>query len=296
LIGAIPRILTEEKIPARRDHLPMTAKTRVYRRRPSQAERSDPHVLYERAVQHVGAEIDFIDETFSALRGRRAERLREDFCGTANTSCEWVRRRSGNQAWGVDLDPAVLDWSRTHKIPKLTPRQRQRLRLLNVDVLRVRIEPADVVLAMNFSYWVFRDRGTMKRYFRKVRAGLAADGIFFLDAFGGYEACQELEESTVHSGFTYIWDQTRFNPINSDITCHIHFKFRDGSRQEKAFTYHWRLWTLPELTELLEECGFKATVYWEGTDKNGDGDGNFTPATMGEADAGWIAYIVAENQ
>ncbi len=274
----------------------MTTKTHSRRKRPSQAERTDRHVLYENAVQHVAAEIDFIDETFSTLRGRRALRLREDFCGTANTACEWVRRRTANLAWGVDLDPAVLDWSRSHKIPQLTPRQQQRLRLMNVDVLRVRIEPVDVVLAMNFSYWVFRDRPTMKRYFRKVRDGLTADGIFFLDAFGGYEACQELEESTVHRGFTYVWDQSSFNPINSDITCHIHFKFRDGSRMDKAFTYHWRLWTLPELTEMLDECGFKASVYWEGTDRNGEGDGNFTPATVGEADAGWIAYIVAEKQ
>ena len=295
-MAPFPNILTEEKIPACRDLMSMTAKTRRIRRRSSQAARSDRHVLYESAVQHVAAEIDFIDETFSTLRGRRAERLREDFCGTANTACEWVRRRGANLAWGVDLDPAVLDWSRAHKVTQLTPRQRQRLRLLNVDVLRVRMEPVDVVLAMNFSYWVFRDRGTMKRYFRKVRTGLAADGIFFLDAFGGYEACQELEESTVHDGFTYIWDQVSFNPINSDLTCHIHFKFRDGSRLDKAFTYHWRLWTLPELTELLEECGFKAAVYWEGTDKNGDGDGKFTPTTVGEADAGWIAYIVAEKQ
>ncbi len=274
----------------------MTAKNPKTRRQPTQAGRHDRHVLYERAVQGVEAEIDFIDETYTTLRARRAKRLREDFCGTANTSCEWVRRRNTNLAWGVDLDPAVLDWSRSHKLPLLTSRQRQRLRLLNVDVMRARTEPVDIVLAMNFSYWVFRDRAGMKRYFRNVCAGLAPDGIFFLDAFGGYEAFQELEESTVNPGFTYIWDQASYNPINGDITCHIHFKFKDGSRLNKAFTYHWRLWTLPELTEILEESGFKATVYWEGTDKNGDGDGNFTPATVGEADAGWIAYIVAEKQ
>ena len=276
--------------------MPMTAKTSKSRRLPTQAQRSDRHVLYESAVQGVEAEIDFIDATFTTLRARRATRLREDFCGTANTACEWVRRRASNLAWGVDLDPVVLDWSRTHKLQHLTPRQRQRLRLLNVDVMRVRTEPVDIVLAMNFSYWVFRDRAIMRRYFRKVGEGLTPDGIFFLDAFGGYEAFQELEESTSHAGFTYIWDQASYNPINGDITCHIHFKFRDGSRMDKAFTYHWRLWTLPELTGMLEESGFKATVYWEGTDKNGDGDGNFTPATLGEADAGWIAYIVAEKQ
>jgi hypothetical protein len=47
---------------------------------------------------------------------------------------------------------------------------------------------------------------------------------------------------------------------------------------------------------MLTEAGFKATVYWEGTDEDTDeGNGIFVPATEGEADAGWIAYIVAEK-
>ncbi|MBI1732567.1 MAG: class I SAM-dependent methyltransferase [Gammaproteobacteria bacterium] len=274
----------------------MTRRSRKKTGRRTLAERSDRHVLYERTVQDAEAEIDLIDATFTALRGRRAERLREDFCGTANTACAWVRRRGGNFAWAVDLDPHVLDWSRTHKLTQLAPRQRQRLRLLNLDVMRVRTRPVDIVLALNFSYWVFRDRSTMKKYFRRVYAGLAPDGVLFLDAFGGYEAYQEMKENTAHGTFTYIWDQARFNPVNSEITCHIHFRFRDGSRLDNAFTYHWRLWTLPELTEMLEESGFRATVYWEGTDRNGEGDGNFTPAAEGEADAGWIAYVVAEKE
>jgi SAM-dependent methyltransferase len=274
----------------------MTRKTRPDGRRPTQAERADRHVLYERSVQNVAAEVDFIDETYATLRGRRAVHLREDFCGTANTSCEWVRRRPANTAVAVDLDPAVLEWAHTRKLPGLTPRQRARLRLMNVDVMRVRTEPMDVVIAMNFSYWVFREREIMKRYFRRVRDGLAPDGIFFVDAFGGYEAFQELEESTDHGRFTYVWDQESYNPITGDLTCHIHFRFKDGSKLKNAFTYHWRLWTLPELTEMLGECGFRPTVYWEGTDANGEGDGNFSPATVGEADAGWIAYIVAEKE
>jgi hypothetical protein len=47
---------------------------------------------------------------------------------------------------------------------------------------------------------------------------------------------------------------------------------------------------------MLTEAGFKATVYWEGTDEDTDeGNGIFEPTTEGEADAGWIAYIVAEK-
>jgi hypothetical protein len=80
------------------------------------------------------------------------------------------------------------------------------------------------------------------------------------------------------------------------VRCHIHFKFPDGSKIKKAFTYEWRLWTAPELRELLLEAGFsKATVYWEGEDEDGEGNGEFTPDEKGVADYAWIAYVVAEK-
>jgi SAM-dependent methyltransferase len=259
----------------------------------TQAARADRYVLYERAVQCAEAEIDFVSATFRKLRARRARLLREDFCGTANNSCEWVRRGPDHEAWGVDIDPAVLEWSRRHKLSRLRPTQAARLHLVNGDVLNTRTTPADVILALNFSYWIFKDRRTLKRYFRKARAGLVNDGVFILDAFGGYEACQEMQESTRCNGFTYVWDQARFNPVSNEILCHIHFRFADGSRLENAFTYDWRLWTLPELTETLDESGFDPAVYWEGTDRRGGGNGIFKPARTGEADAGWIAYVVA---
>ena len=65
---------------------------------------------------------------------------------------------------------------------------------------------------------------------------------------------------------------------------------------KKAFSYDWRLWTLPEIREILEESGFrKVTIYWEGDDEDGEGNGEFTREEKGEADAGWIVYIVAEK-
>jgi len=264
-------------------------------RKPTLAERTDRHVLYEKSVQNADAELDFVSGTFTKLRGRPPRVLREDFCGTANLSCAWVRRHRRNLAYCIDIDAGVLDWGRRNRLSTLNAAQERRIRLINDDVLAARCPRADVVLAMNFSYWVFKDRKTMKRYFRRIHDGLVRDGVLFLDAFGGYEASREMEESTEYNGFTYIWDQASYNPVNGDITCHIHFRFKDGSRLRRAFSYHWRLWTLPELAEMLQESGFRATVYWEGTDEHGEGDGNFTPTVQGEADAGWVAYIVAEK-
>jgi hypothetical protein len=116
-----------------------------------------------------------------------------------------------------------------------------------------------------------------------------------MDLFGGYEAFEELKEEREVDDFTYIWHQAKYNPVNGDYCCKIHFKFKDGSQLKNAFVYDWRLWTLPELTEMITEAGFTPTVYWEGTDEDGEGDGVFKPTTEGEADAGWIAYLVAEK-
>ena len=140
----------------------------------------------------------------------------------------------------------------------------------------------------------------MRRYFRSVRRSLAPDGMFFLDAFGGYDAFRDLQEEREIGdggrGFTYVWDQAEFNPIDNRMRCHIHFAFPDGSRMDSAFSYEWRLWTLPEIEDLLEECGFRnVTAYWQGFDEKGEADGRFRPAVKADADAGWICYLTAEK-
>lgn len=266
-------------------------------RRRKTAEEADRHQLYQDSVQDTEAEIDFVEETWLKLRNRPAELLREDFCGTANTACDWVCRDQQHFAIGVDWDSEVLEWGRVNNLEQLDDDQFSRIDLLQENVLEVKTEAADIVLAMNFSYFLFLERGDLLDYFCAVHRSLIDDGIFFLDAYGGYDAPKELQEERECEGFTYIWDQASFNPIDSRMTCHIHFEFPDRSRMEKAFSYDWRLWTLPEIRELLDEAGFsEVTVYWEGTDEEtNEGDGIFEPAEVGDADPGWICYIVAER-
>ena len=261
----------------------------------TQAERADRHKLYEASVQNVAAEIDFVDAEFSKLRHREARYLREDFCGTANTSCEWVRRRAENYATGVDIDEQVQAWGEEHHLADLNENERQRIALINGDVMTISTPMQDMILAMNFSYWLFRERRELRRYFRRVLNSLADDGVFFLDCFGGYDAFRVLKERTEHKKFTYEWDQAEYNPVNGHMRCHINFRFPDGSKLKQAFTYDWRLWTLPEIREVLAEAGFdRSIVYWQGWDDDeNEGSGEFEAVESADADAGWIAYIAA---
>lgn len=285
-----------------------SAKRRVASTRPVRAAKSkkpgwrtaatsDPQELYELSVQDPDAEMDFIDRVWTERRGRLARTLREDFCGSAIASCAWVKRRRENRAWGVDVNPAVLAWAAARLPGRLTPAQRRRLVLVQGDVLTARTPRVESIVAMNFSSFIFKTRPAMLRYLRTVHANLARGGIFFMDAYGGSESFEEMEEERDLDGFTYVWDQHLYNPVTGEVINRIHFRFPDGTEIRSAFEYDWRLWTLPELREMLEEAGFRhVTVYWEGTDpETNEGDGVFTPTMRGEACPGWIAYLVGEK-
>ncbi|MCS6796991.1 MAG: methyltransferase domain-containing protein [Myxococcota bacterium] len=249
----------------------------------------DRHRLYEQAVQQVDFEVDQVDALFRRLRGRTPATLREDFCGTAAMACEWVRRGPERRAVGVDLDARVLDWARRHNVASLGEAAR-RVRLIRGDVRGVRAGRFDVIVAYNFSYWVFRTREVMRDYFRRVRRALKPDGLFLLDAYGGYEAYEERVERRRERGFVFEWEQARYNPVDGSMRTYIHFELPGGRRMERAFRYDWRLWSLPELRELLGEAGFARTRVW--TDPDDDGRHRFVERL--DADACWIAYLVAE--
>ena len=276
----------------------VTKKTSQKKKKRRGPDSRDIHRLYEMAVQCPEEDIKFFDRVYSKKKNSRAPKtLKEDFCGTALLSAEWVRTRPDNEAVGVDLDKATLDWAMENNITPLGSDQ-NRVRLIHADVLKVQEPKVDVVAALNFSYFTFKTRRELRGYFENARASLAPGGILVVDIFGGWESQMEVTDKTRNIGFTYVWQQDRYDAVTHETRFHIHFRFHDEGGIKKAFTYDWRLWTMPEVRELMMEAGFAATdVYWEGIDpETGEGDGDFRRVVEAENCPGWNALIVASSQ
>ncbi len=153
----------------------------------------------------------------------------------------------------------------------------------------------DVTAAFNFSFFLFQKRNELLAYFRQARSTLRDEGILILDAYGGADAQKTMTETREQDGFDYVWDQDLYDPITNRVKNYIHFEFSDGSEMKRAFAYDWRLWSIPEMRDLLGEAGFAETeVYWEATDhKTGEGNGNYYKAETALDDPAWVAYLVA---
>jgi len=258
---------------------------------------ADRHLLYQWSVQVPDFEIDFMDRTFRKRRGRRPLSLREDFCGTALLSSEWVNSRSDRSAIGVDLDHETLAWGSEHNLSRLDGAA-ARISLLEQDVRIVTRPKVDVVCAYNFSYFLLHPLSELIAYFKRVRRSLKKDGMVFLDAYGGWESQQQVKETRKVDGpegtFDYTWEQASFNPVDNLATCYIHFGFAGGKRLRKAFRYDWRLYSPAEVRDALAAAGFaNSYVYWDRSTSEDHDDYRCTRRAQNTP--GWLAYIVGEK-
>jgi SAM-dependent methyltransferase len=257
----------------------------------------DKYALYKASVQAPDSDVVYLRDTYKELRGKLPKIMREDFCGTHAICCEWVKLDPAFQAVGIDLDAEPIEYGQKHYVAALPQDQQKRIQVLNKNVLDEGLPKADVIAALNFSYYIFKSRLLLRNYFKNSLRGLKPGGIFVVDCFGG-SACQEANEEETYfedEEFSYFWDQDYYDPVNNYAQFYIHFKRKGEKKREKVFSYDWRMWTIPEIREVMIEAGFKkAHVYWEGTTKKGDGDGKFVRVEKGEECESWIAYVVGE--
>lgn len=252
----------------------------------------DKYAFYNQAVQSPAEDVKFYRKIYKEIRKEKKPTvLREDFCAGGAISCEWVRLDRDNKSCGLDLDPEPMNYGRIHYVSKLSEDQQKRVALIKKDVLTLGLPSADIAVAVNFSYFFFKKREILKKYFENVYKSLNYNGLFVVDIFGGSQCTDAIEDRTKHKNFTYYWDQQSFDPVTNEAYFEIHFRY-NGKKHEGVFAYDWRMWSIPEIRELMLEVGFQDTkVYWEGTDRKGRGNGEFKAVEKGESCLSWIAYI-----
>ena len=253
----------------------------------------DKYAAYGQAVQYPQHEARFLRLLYRNLNKAEPTILREDFCGTFALCCEWVKLGAEKQAVGLDIDPEPIEYGKKNYLPKLTSDQQRRVKTLERDVLGKISTKADIICALNFSYFAFHERATLVKYFKSCYRTVKPGGLFIVDAFGGPQHGEPSVDTKKIPGMTYYFEQENFDPINNLTRFSIHFKPNKSKVRRRAFTYDWRMWSIPEIRDVMLDAGFKdVKVYWEGTARNGRGSGEFYPRNRGESCQVWVAYVV----
>lgn len=283
------------------------------------------HRLYELAVTNPLAMAGFL----AAVHGKKPETIREDFCGTAALARGWLQLANelnlpGSSqigahagAVGVDNDRSVLK-----QIPKADG-----FRAIASDVMKSR-EKADVIAATNFPVCYFHERGDLIKYLKHVRSCLNPRGVFACDLFGGKDAFtpgitrikiptgpvianvkqakqKSRREKSLKRFFWYEWYQRECQSLTGRVRCDINFElparsvFNDtgkSKRIERAFTYDWRLWSIPEIRDAMHDAGFRTVEVYNSLAAGVDSENTLYVLPMREDDEltdPYVVYVVA---
>jgi SAM-dependent methyltransferase len=253
----------------------------------------DKYAHYDASVQSAEWNVFFLDELYRDVRGRHEpQTLREDFCGTFANCCEWVRLGADRRAIAVDIDPEPLAYGCDHYWSRLRLSQQLRVQILQESVLEPGLPPADVIAALNFSTFFLKRRADLLAYFRNCHGSLEPDGLFVLDCFGGPAAHEPNEEATNENGYTFFFEQEGFDPLTHAAVFQLNFQRAGERKRRRVFTLDARMWTLPELRDLLLEAGFAAVlVYWAFPSDDGDVEPLHVERIEEEPDS-WQSFVV----
>jgi len=250
----------------------------------------DKHDLYELCVQSPKDLVPLL----RAVHGGDPVTLGEDFSGTAALSHLWVDR-DGAQAIAVDFDAQALNKRGDH----------ERIAKHECDVHDAN-DPCDVLFVGNFSIGYLHTRDELVAYLKHVKSRLTPGGVFICDTYGGDTA---YTLGGVHRAHPmpggklcrYTWEQHEADPTTGMVTNLIHFRVERAGviefELEDAFVYEWRLWSITELRDAMDDAGFDETqVYTKLADAlDADGNAYVLPVDDGqeELEASFIVLVAA---
>lgn len=105
--------------------------------------------------------------------------------------------------------------------------------------------------------------------------------------------------------FWYEWHQRECHPLTSRVLCDINFELpprtvfnstNTALRIGKAFTYDWRLWSIPEMRDAMLEAGFRKVEIYNTLAAGVDSDNTLYVLPMQNNDEltdPYVVYIIA---
>ncbi|KAM3692856.1 hypothetical protein ACB098_08G119000 [Castanea mollissima] len=167
------------------------------------------------------------------------------------------------------------------------------------------LPPRDIVCAFNYSCCCLHKRAELVLYFKHVHDALSKKGgIFVMDLYGGTSSEHKLRLKRRFANFTYVWEQAEFDVVERKTRISLHFLLQKQQKKLRhAFSYSWRLWSLPEIKDCLEEAGFRSVHFWlrempdteeiRTTEGFGEGrDVKYEEVKSFQQQDAWNAYIV----
>lgn len=270
----------------------------------------DTFALYELCVTEPHRVVRFIE----AAHGASPLVLREDFSGSGALARAWAASSSERSAFAVDAAAEPLRrlkqllqheqrFSALERESPLKYSQDTRVRTLRARAERCRVK-ADVIAATNFPLGYFHTRQDLLAYLRAARTSLRPRGIFLADMYGGADAFTPMKLERIRRGpsrerVRYTWEQRECDALTGLVLDTLSFRVMPKHGRPRTFTdafvYHWRLWSIPELTDALHESGFRTVDVYDSLADAVDHLGNtyVRPVDPGELDRNWVVYVVA---
>ncbi|PWA90776.1 S-adenosyl-L-methionine-dependent methyltransferases superfamily protein [Artemisia annua] len=265
--------------------------------------------LYQQSVQSPKGDISYLQMFFLTYVGGRAPlhlqedfcgtallraplHLQEDFCGTALLSTEWLRSDLRRTSVGLDFDLDALDWCIENNVNK---------------VGLIYLLESSSTMVTSYNHKKLNCRHELVSYFKHALNALSKKGgIFVMDLYGGTSSECELKMQRKFPNFTYTWEQAGFDIIQRKTRISLHYTLLNHQKKKlrHAFSYSWRLWSLPEIKDCMEEAGFRSVHFWirqmpdSENIKSMEGFGSardikYEEVTSFQQQDSWNAYIVA---
>ncbi|NJE10315.1 class I SAM-dependent methyltransferase [Thermococcus sp. MAR1] len=149
--------------------------------------------IYRRRAERVGAEIDFVEETFREDAERSVRRVLDLACGTGIPTLKLARR--GYEVVGLDLHEEMLAVAR-----RKAKKEGLNVEFIQGDAIEITFEEEFDAVTMFFSSITYFDDSAIRELFNSVKRALKPGGLFIADFpawhYGGRDG-------------PIVWDETK---------------------------------------------------------------------------------------